>query len=146
MSDTIGTMVRIEREFGHPSAKVFQAFLNPAIIQQWYGPRNSTVGDMVVEAHVGGRFDVELLSERFGKLWVRGHFKEITPFSKLVYSFIFDPDLFTAGDSEVTVNLTEQNGMTKVSVVQALAKVIDPQGRTNGWREMFDKLEALLSA
>jgi uncharacterized protein YndB with AHSA1/START domain len=146
MMDSPKTMVRCQRAIPHPANKVFEAFLNPAILRQWYGPRNTTVGDLQVEPYVGGRFDIELISERFGRLWVRGFFKEITPYSQLCYSFIFDPDLTAAGDSLVTVSLQENEGNTEVNVVQTLEKAIDPTGRTQGWQDILDNLTALLTA
>lgn len=146
MMEAPSTMVRCQRDIPHPASKVFEAFLNPAILRQWYGPRNTTVGDLQVEPHVGGRFDLELLSEKFGQLWVRGFFKEITPYSKLTYSFMFDPDLFSAGDSLVTVSLQENAGNTQVNVVQVLEKVIDATGRTQGWLDILGNLEMLLAA
>ena len=141
----MSTMLRVHREFTHPAQKVFEAFLNPATLRFWYGPNNASVGEMKLEPVVGGRFDVELVSEKFGNLWVRGFFKEIIPYSKLCYTFIFDPDLFAAGDSMVTVQFTEQNGKTEVNVVQALQKEIQPQGRTDVWNDMLQKLEELLA-
>ena len=142
--ETPYSIVRCQRLFKHPVAKLFEAFLNPAILRNWYGPRNTSVGDLQVEPIVGGRFDVELRSERFGSLWARGFFQEIVPHQRLVYSFIFDPDLTSAGDSVVTVSFTESAEGTEVTVMQVLGKVIDPTGRTQGWADLLEKLDLLL--
>ena len=99
-----------------------------------------------MEPIVGGRFDIELISEKFGSLWTRGFFKEIQPNRKLVYTFIFDPDLTLAGDSVVTVDFVEGDHGTEVTVLQVLEKVIDPTGRTQGWKDLLDKLDELLLA
>lgn len=138
------TMVRLERQFSHPAARVFNAFLEPETLPKWYGPRFATVGATVVEPVVGGRFDVELLSDRFGSMWVKGHFKEIKPYDRLVFTFIFDPDPSDAGDSVVTVEFKEQQGQTQVVLLQVLGRPIDPRGRTEGWTDIFDKLDAFL--
>lgn len=144
MTDTTRSIVRCQKTFHHPVGKVFEAFLNPAILCNWYGPRNTKVGAMQVEPSVGGKFDIELISERFGSLWTRGFFKEISPNKKLVYTFIFDPDITSAGDSVVTVDFLERPNGTEVIVLQVLEKVIDPTGRTQGWIDLLDKLEELL--
>jgi uncharacterized protein YndB with AHSA1/START domain len=144
MNDGMRSMVRCQKTFKHPVTKVFEAFLNPVLLCQWYGPRYTEVGELFVEPIVGGRFDVELISERFGSLWTRGFFKEISPNRKLVYTFIFDPDITAAGDSVVTVNFEEGLEGTEVTVLQVLEKIIDPTGRTEGWRDLLDKLEELL--
>jgi uncharacterized protein YndB with AHSA1/START domain len=144
MNEAPKTIVRCQRTFQHPAVKVFEAFLDPSILRHWYGPRHTAVGAVEVEPIVGGKFDVELISEKFGRLWTRGYFKEITPYHKLVYSFIFDPDLTAAGDSVVTVDLKEGTGGTEVTVLQVLEKVIDPKGRTQGWMDLLEKLDDLL--
>lgn len=138
------SIVRCQRMFKHPVARLFEAFLNPAILRNWYGPRDTTVGKLQVEPVIGGRFDVELLSERFGSLWARGSFREIVLHQRLVYTFIFDPDLTSAGDSVVTVSFAEAGDGTEVTVVQVLGKLIDPTGRTQGWTDLLEKLDLLL--
>ncbi|MBP6638673.1 MAG: SRPBCC domain-containing protein [Bacteroidia bacterium] len=140
------SMVRCQKTFNHPVNKVFEAFLDPTLLCKWYGPRFAYVGELFVEPIVGGRFDIELISEKFGSLWTRGFFKEIQPNRKLVYTFIFDPDLTLAGDSVVTVDFVEGDHGTEVTVLQVLEKVIDPTGRTQGWKDLLDKLDELLLA
>ena len=146
MQNEMRSMVRCQKVFKHPVNKVFEAFLNPVLLCQWYGPRYAEVGELFVEPVVGGRFDVELISERFGSLWTRGFFKEITQNRKLVYTFIFDPDLTAAGDSVVTVEFVERTEGTEVTVLQVLEKIIDPTGRTQGWIDLLDKLDEMLTA
>ncbi len=145
MNEAPGSMVRCQRVYKHPAEKVFAAFLSPATLRHWYGPRDMVVGDLQVEPVVGGKFDIELISERFGRLWTRGFFQEITPFERLVYTFIFDPDLGAAGDSVVTVSFNEVAAGTEVTVLQVLQKVIDPRGRTQGWTDILANLDAFLA-
>jgi uncharacterized protein YndB with AHSA1/START domain len=128
---------------------VFRAWSAADHVKNWFSPNTYSVGDAKVEMHVGGAFDVCMLSPSGEKHWTRGVFVEVTPHSRLVIDMqvadLQGSPLFRAY-TEVTFN-DASPGETTMEVVQTYA-FIDPSiatpmvaGASEGWRTTLDKLE-----
>ncbi|MES2701834.1 MAG: SRPBCC domain-containing protein [Bacteroidota bacterium] len=138
------TIIRCSRTFGHPVSKVYEAFVNPALVQQWYGPKEFTIGTVNIVPEVNGSLEIELVTPK-GTLWVKGIFTEMIPGVRLAYTFVYEPDMPNLGRTLVTIHFKEQGTATEVELIHTIYKTINPGGRTKGWETGFDKMEQILN-
>jgi uncharacterized protein YndB with AHSA1/START domain len=146
--------VRVERTMRAPPERVFQAFLDPALMQQWMTPGEFVIDRISVDPKVGGKIQVSHSKQGVSYGGFEGEFVKIVPDRELVYRWAFvgtEPEKGEFHDSLVTVTLRPiPGGKTRVTVVHAklanlrlgapkiFAQVIW------GWNSSLDKLEKAL--
>ncbi|MEP6950948.1 MAG: SRPBCC domain-containing protein [Ginsengibacter sp.] len=138
------TIIHCKRVFKHPVKKVFDAFLNPLHIKEWFGPKECTIGQVMLSPVVGGNLTIEMISTT-GVLWVNGIFREIVLHKKISYEYHYVPDTSGLGESLVTLYFSGNEIETEIELVQEIYKSINAEGRSGGWEGGFDKLEIFLN-
>jgi len=138
-----------------PPERVFQAFLDPELIQQWMTPGEFVIDRVSVDPEVGGKIRVAHSLNGVSYGGFEGEFVKIVPNRELVYRWAFvgtEPEKGEFFDSLVTVTLHPiPGGETRVTVVheelahlrrdapQIFAQVVW------GWNNSFDKMERALA-
>ena len=61
-SQTGKTIIHCKRVFKHPVEKVFDAFLNSNHVKEWFGPKEITIGQVMLSPVVGGNLDIEMIT------------------------------------------------------------------------------------
>lgn len=148
----------ITRVFHAPRELVFQAWTDPELLSQWWGPRGVTTPICEIDAHAGGHLHIEMLAgdelgELKGQRWpMEGTIEEILKPERIVYTStaIYDEDGTPNLESRVTITFEEQGSETKmvlhVVITRATAKAQGPlQGMEMGWTQSIDKLQELLA-
>jgi uncharacterized protein YndB with AHSA1/START domain len=146
--------VRIERTIHAPPERVFRAFLDPDLIQQWMTPGDFVIDRVSVDPKVGGRILVSHSLKGVSYGGFEGVFVKILPNRELVYRWAFvgtEPEKGEYFDSLVTVTLRPASGgKTKVNVVHERLEDLRlraPQIHAQvvwGWNNSLDKLEKAL--
>lgn len=143
--------VEIVRVFDAPRSLVWQAWTDPKMLAQWFGPRGFTSTVPELDLRVGGAFRIVMHGPDGNDYPMKGAFREIVPPERLVYSFIaVDRDGNHLLEGETVATLTEKAGKTTLTLkahavglvpiaVQMLA------GMNAGWTQSIDKLQELLS-
>lgn len=144
-TQTDKTIIHCKRLFKHPVEKVFEAFLSPLHVKEWFGPKEITIGQVMLTPVVGGNLDIEMISST-GILWVRGIFREIILHKKISYAYHYVPDAPGLGESLVNFYFSGNENETEIELVQEIYKSINAEGRTRGWEGGFDKMEIFLQA
>jgi uncharacterized protein YndB with AHSA1/START domain len=139
------TIIHHKRVFKHPVEKVFDAFLNPLQVKEWFGPKEFRIGQVMLSPVVGGAFDVEMISPT-GILWVKGIFREIVLHKKISYAYRYIPDPSAMGESLVNFYFSGNENETEIELVQEIYKPVNVEGRSRGWEGAFDKIERFLEA
>jgi uncharacterized protein YndB with AHSA1/START domain len=152
--------VTFERVYKAPVEKVWQAWTDPEILKQWWGPDNVTIPECEIELKVGGRIYIvmqatEAMGEYKGTRWpMEAKITELEPNKKLVY----EARAWTEGDEEDTtietvqvLDMTEDNGETKLNLKATINKVgpkagMAVQGMEYGYNQQFNKLEKFLES
>jgi uncharacterized protein YndB with AHSA1/START domain len=150
--------VSFERTYDAPIEKVWQAWTDPKMLKEWWGPDNVIIPECEVDLKVGGRFYIvmeagEAMGPYKGTRWpMDAKFTVVEPNSKLVY----EGKAWTEGAEEATnieqtteIRLAEENGKTKVNV-KASVNNIGPgaqmaiQGMQQGFTQQLEKLTKFL--
>jgi uncharacterized protein YndB with AHSA1/START domain len=148
--------VHVERTLRAPPGRVFRAFLEPELIQQWMTPEGLTLDQVTVEPKVGGRIVVTHSRDGVSTGRFEGEFLKIVPNRELVYRWAFvgtEPEKGEYFDTLVTVTLRPlPGGMTKVTVVhekldELRAQVPQVYGQVEReWNRSLEKIEKLFEA
>lgn len=146
----------IERVFDAPREKVFNAWIKPELVSQWWGPNGVTNPVCNIDARPGGKLRIVMLAgEELGNLrgseWpVEGTFQEVLPPEKIVYAATAILDNKPIMESINTITFEESGGKTKmrlhVVVTNATPEAEGPlSGMSAGWTQSIDKLAKQIS-
>jgi uncharacterized protein YndB with AHSA1/START domain len=152
--------VTIERVYDAPRELVWNAWTDPAMIKQWWGPDNVTIPECEIDLRVGGKIYIvmeagEAMGPYKGTQWpMLGTFTVVEPDSRLSYSV----QAWVEGDKEETtidqiteVAFAEEQGKTKVTVRAVIYRTgpkagMAVQGMEAGFTQQLKKLTNFLSA
>lgn len=81
--------LQMSREFNAPRELVFKAFIDPALVAQWWGEGGTTVVDKL-DAKMGGLWRFVQQGSDGNEYAFRGVFHEVTTPERLVYTFEFE--------------------------------------------------------
>ena len=140
MSDRAG--IRIVDVFHAPREAVFAAWTEPERLKQWWGPGFFETVSAELDLRPGGRY--ELLLEP-GPMRLVGEFREVTPPSRLVYTWRWIEGVPDARESLVTVEFRERGARTEVVLVHDNFAGPGPVDMYDeGWRSGLQKLREFL--
>ena len=143
--------VDIVRTFDAPRALVWQAWTDPKMMAEWFGPRHFTSSVPEYDLRVGGKLRIVMHGPDGNDYPMKGVFLEIVPPERLVYTNIaIDKDGNHLLEGETTITLTEQGGKTTMRVqARAVGRVpFAPQmlaGMNAGWTQSIDTLGELVA-
>ncbi len=137
----------ITRIFDAPRELVFQAWVDPKHLANWWGPKNFTNPVCELDARPQGLIRIDMQGSDGVIIPCKGRFDEIVSPERLVFiTTAFEdqkgqPQL----ENRNTVTFEDYEGKTKltlqVDVLKATPEVAGPlAGMEQGWSESFDKL------
>ena len=142
--------VDIVRVFDAPRVLVWQAWTDPKMMAQWFGPRGFTSSVPELDARVGGALRIVMHGPDGNDYPMKGMFIEVTAPERLVFSTVaLDHDGNHLLEGETTVTFAERDGKTTMTLKShAVGRVpIAPQmlaGMNAGWNQSIDKLGELV--
>lgn len=136
------------KEFDAPREKVWQAHVDPKLIQQWWGPAKYKTIVAAYEPTVGGKW--KMIHEADGEKHVFfGEFKEVVEPEKITWTFNYEP--FPNSEIVETIYFEElQGNKTRIKTVshypsiEALEGMVQ-SGMEGGANESWNRLAALLA-
>ena len=140
--------ITLVRTIAAPVAKVFTAWIDPALMAQWLAPTFCKVTEVEADPRPGGTYRFVVVSP-FGKRVVTsGEYREVVPNQRLVKTWVFQgespavdryPTLLTVTFRELDPSSTE------ITIRQDQLKTpADRAGNRMGWRLCLHKLAKLL--
>lgn len=151
--------VVLEKTYDASPETVWQAWTDPEMLKQWWGPNNVSIPECEVDLKVGGKFYIvmeagEGMGEYKGIKWpMLAKFTVVEPNSRLFYT----AEAWTDGKKEETtidqtteITLTDEKGKTKVKV-RALIHKTGPgakmavEGMQYGFSQQLNKLKDFLA-
>jgi uncharacterized protein YndB with AHSA1/START domain len=145
-----GTVV-ITRVFDAPRDLVWQAWIDPKMLAQWFGPRGFTSTVPEWDPRVGGALRIVMHGPDGNDYPMKGVFLEIVAPERLVFSNIpVDSDGNPLMEGETTVTLSEQSGKTTLTVKSHMVGLVPVAaqmlaGMEAGWTQSIDKMQELVS-
>lgn len=141
----------LTRMYSAPPAVVFQAWLDPEQLAQWWGPKGFTNPVCEVDPQVGGRWRIIMRAPDGTEYPCSGVYIEITAPHRLVFTNIATDK---AGkpilEGLTTVHFEDVGGQTKLIVdTSAVALVpyaaVHLKGMEAGWSQSLDRLAEYIS-
>ncbi len=139
--------ILVTQEFNTPRHLVFKAYTDPALIPQWWGPKNTTLTVDRMDVRPGGLWRYVERDSDGSEYAFRGVYHEITSPERLVYTFEFEG--MPGHVLLETVTLTEQDGKTVVTDLLVFQSVeardgMLQSGMQTGAKDSWDRLVELL--
>jgi uncharacterized protein YndB with AHSA1/START domain len=135
--------VALERVIRAPRSKVYRAFLDPSLLEQWMGPDGFSVTVATVDERVGGEHKVEMLDPDGDHHAFDSTILELVPDERIVMSWRFAPG---AEDTLLTVTFRDaEGGGTDLRLEHeriTLTPPLDSQSVDAGWNQTLAKLAA----
>lgn len=151
--------VFIEETFNASPEKVFSAWTDPDKLMKWYAPDGCTIHFKKIKIETGGQFHSCISNPQFGDCWCIGEYKEVVPYTKLVFTLInadenghpinpveigMNPDWPAA--TLVTVTFKEEDGKTKLQLRQTVSQDLAKKtGAYPSWLQMLNNLQTMLN-
>ena len=146
MHESVATTpsLTIKRRLNATPAEVFEAWTDPKLLMQWFGPENVVTQEVSVDAQVGGGFRVVMLEDTGERHEVSGTYSEVVANERLAFSWswITTPERV----SQVIVTFKPDGAGTILTLLHE--QLFDEQavkGHTHGWTGSLAKLEALFA-
>jgi uncharacterized protein YndB with AHSA1/START domain len=146
-----GLGVAITRIFDAPRELVWEAWTNPKVLAQWWGPRAFTNPVCEVTLRVGGALRIHMRAPNGMIYPMRGVFQEIVKPEKLVFTNIaVDNEDRPILDGLTTVTFADLSGKTELTVKTWAIAVVDYAaaylaGMETGWTMSVDRLGEMLT-
>lgn len=139
---TLSLVVR--RTIRASRASVFEAWISPAQLLQWWGPREVRCSHAEVDPRVGGKLRIgnELPDGR--TLWILGEFLEFVPSERLVYTWRTEPASAGASVGERVTVRFEALGEVVTEVIVIHERIADDAlraGHAIGWEGCLAHLD-----
>ncbi len=149
----------IKRTIHAPVERIWKAWSDSVLFEQWSSPRGYSIPSAVIDFRVGGKYLFAMQDPEGKKLtWGAGVYKEISPFSKIVYADHFSDDKGNiispkeagienwegSGRAMITVEF-ENNGFEDTTITlthEGIPKSAQDDCEA-GWGECLDKLRIL---
>jgi len=141
--------VEFVREFDATPDKVYRAHVDPDLVEQWLGPRTTTMRIDSWDARTGGsyRYVAEHEGTEYG---FYGSFHELRPHERIVQTFTFEGEadgvsLDTATFEELPDGRTRLHILSVVDSMEARGAMI-ASGMETGVVEGYQKLDDVLAS
>jgi uncharacterized protein YndB with AHSA1/START domain len=140
--------IRIERVFDAPRDRVFAVYTDPALIPEWWGPRDTTTIVDEMDVRTGGRWRFIVRDADGTETAFRGAYREVTPPERIVQTFEWEP---MAGHVSVeTATFEDLGDRTKVTTVSLFHTPEErdgmlASGMEGGLNETYARLDELLA-
>ncbi|MDE1869521.1 MAG: SRPBCC domain-containing protein [Candidatus Micrarchaeota archaeon] len=146
----------ITRTFDAPRKLVWEAWTNPELLRQWFGPRGVTNPICEVDARKGGTIHIVMeagpeLGPAKGMKWpMKGKFDEVVPYERFTFTAgALDDQQGILLENRQTVTLEEMGDKTKMTLHVVVTMVTKNAGQaiagmTAGFNQQTDKLGEFL--
>jgi uncharacterized protein YndB with AHSA1/START domain len=143
----------LERTLNAPRELVFQTWIDPKHLAQWWGPKDFTNPVCEVDAKPGGAIRITMQAPDGTLIPTEGVFLEIAAPERIVFSNRAFKN--AAGEAQLetlnTITLSEANGKTKLRVQAVVTKAgpnvaVSLASMNEGWNESLDRLEHVIAA
>jgi len=113
ITESGGTTLQLRRIIAAPREAVFDAWTEPELLRQWFGPPGGSAPRADMDVRVGGEYRIEMRTDA-GTCHVYGTYLEVERPARLVYTFCWEGLPVAIADTQVTVELHVRGAATEV--------------------------------
>jgi uncharacterized protein YndB with AHSA1/START domain len=140
----------LTHSFDAPRERVFDAWLDPAAIGKWIGPRVIKADVKELVPKVGGRYRIHMKGADGSEgPVVSGTYREIVRPERLVFTWSWEtphPHSKAGHESLVTITFKERGGKTEMTLRHEHFESNEARDSHNqGWNASFERLAELLT-
>jgi len=138
--------VVITRTFNAPRERVFAAWTDPALMNQWFAPSGAFTVTANSDAHPGGSYQVQMHQRKAGTFHTAiGKYLEVVPPEKIVFTWDWkEKPIDPAEGSIVTIELRDLGDKTELTLIHAMiTDDTSRAGHTQGWTRSLNRLAQL---
>lgn len=139
----------ITRTFDAPRAAVFKAWVDPAELARWLGPRSIKAEVKKMDARPGGAYRIVMHGEKGAINVVHGQYREMAPPERLVFTWAWEEDgaaHMSGHETLVTLAFKAAGRKTEMTLCQErFDSKASRDSHNDGWAGSFDKLADLLA-
>lgn len=142
----------LRRVFHAPRELVFDAWTKPEHFRQWFGPAGGSVPHCRIDLRVGGELHFAVAEAGGQTVWCKGIYQEIMPPERLVWLDYFSDEAGNITEREgfareTRIEVTfEQHAFDSTLVTVRHEPLEIDHGEIQGWKDGFDRLEALVES
>jgi uncharacterized protein YndB with AHSA1/START domain len=135
----------MKRIFSAPREKVFEAWTNPEMMNQWLAPVGYSTPEAEADLRTGGRYRVVMKHDEKGATHTAvGEYREVAPPERLVFTWTWEE-----GDKHemlITIEFRDQGGSTEMIFKhERFASEENRNNHEEGWASSFEKLAELVA-
>jgi uncharacterized protein YndB with AHSA1/START domain len=139
MTTTIPSLTLVRR-IKAPPARVFDAWIRPEMLAQWFGPHHTRVEHAEIDARTGGAFRIRLIEENGDRHEVGGRYTALEPGREIVFTWAWAST--PERESRVTVRFRAIQDDTEITLTHDRFADADTATRhRRGWTESMQRLE-----
>lgn len=139
--------VAITRELPAARTVVFQAFVDPSQLAQWFGPKGYAVAGAEFSPRAGDRYRIEVQPPDGAPFHITGDVREVDPPSRLAFTFVYEEPSPDDTETQVSVSFLDLGESTALDLTQGPFKTEARRAlHRDGWNDSLDKLERFISA
>ncbi|MEM7482701.1 MAG: SRPBCC domain-containing protein [Acidobacteriota bacterium] len=135
-----GLALELDRWFAAPIERVFEAFTDPALLQQWWGPNGFVIEELTFPARVGESYRVALRAPDGSRYAHVGRFREVSPPTRLSYSWEWVEGPLQRGETMVELTFEREGDGTRVVLRHSHFGDSASRDAHRGWPDSFDRL------
>ena len=131
----------ITRIFNAPRSLVFRAWIEPAHLAHWWGPKGFTTVSCKMDVRVGGTWFRLMRAPDGSEHRKRGVYREIVEPERLVFTYASeDADGNPGHETLVTVTFADIGGQTKLTLHQGVFEsVVARNAHEGGWTSCLER-------
>ncbi len=138
-----------EKKFGADVNELYDAWINPDKLKQWWHPAGNRLVHVENEVREGGAILYEFENSNGEKtITINGQYKEVKPAQRLVYSWdwkIAGSDHLSHSPYELTIEFSGEESGSRIRVTQTSEdanEAVHP--RRQGWEDELESLNQFL--
>jgi len=106
----------IDKIIPNPLTKVYETWINPDLLQHWFGPAGHIVIDASFDVTINGKYTISMKAPEGKTYTLTGKFLEIIAYEKLVYTWQWDQIDLGNYEIIVTVKFLPENNTTRLVI------------------------------
>lgn len=148
-TETQQTLI-VSRVFNAPIKDVFNAWADPAIIAQWFGPVGFTVASAQTDLRVGGKYQISLAAPDGQTISHRGEYVVIDVPAQLVFTWVLEDQACggsqgQCADTLVSIQFSSVDDATELTLIhEQLPNKAAFEGHMFGWSSSLDSLKLFI--